>query len=172
MLTASYADTTDLSRRLTDTSGLVVHCRGERLKFVLEKLQPGGTLISPAAWAGVDGTFDNIVIPRLPFPAPDDEAVKAFGIDPSCAFLDARADVARRVRQAIGRGMRSQQQGCVVWILDPRFPLPSEIINRGEATQRNAANLLRLVEAIPERFRRGLAASWPKASIFPRAIAR
>ena len=67
--------------------------------------------------------------------------------------------------------MRSQQQGCVVWILDPRFPLPSEIINRGEATQKKAANLLPLVEAIPERFRRGLAASWPKASIFPHELA-
>ncbi len=171
VLTASYADTADLCTRLADVGGLVEHCRGERLKVVLERVQPGGTLVSPAAWAGVDGTFDNIVIPRMPFPPPDEEAVQMFGADPACAFLDARADVIRRVRQAIGRGMRSRQQSCAVWILDPRFPLPGAIVNRGEATQKQAANFLKLAEAIPERFRQGILASWHKAEIFYRGVA-
>lgn len=166
VLTTSYDDTAALCTRLTGVRGLIEHCRGERLKPVLQRTQPGGTLISPAAWAGVDATFDNIVIPRLPFPTPDEEAEREFGTSPACAFLDARADVIRRVRQAIGRGMRSYQQSCDVWILDPRFPLPSAIINRGEATQKEAAKLLKLAEAIPERFRHGIRASWQKAEIF------
>ena len=98
----------------------------------------------------------------------DRDARVVFGVGRGDLRVDARAEVARRVRQAIGRGMRSQQQACDVWILDPRFPLPSVIINRGEATQKKAADLLPLVEAIPERFRRGINATWHKASIFPR----
>jgi ATP-dependent DNA helicase DinG len=168
VLTNSYADTRELAGRLTDMQNLLEHRQGSRLKPLLGRLGPSTIFISPAAWSGVDieNAFGHIVIPRIPFPAPDEELIEAFGIDTGIAYLDARAAAARRLRQGIGRGLRSPRDFCVLWILDPRFPLPARIINEGRATQRAAANMLQLAEAIPERFRRGMHDAYRRAEIF------
>jgi Rad3-related DNA helicase len=167
ILTASYADTSDLCARLTDLP-LIEHRRGERLQDVLKPIGSGSIFVTPAAWTGIDlpGAWTHVVIPKIPFEIPDEQLDEVFEIDDGAAWLDAQSRAIRRLRQGIGRGIRNEADSCVLWILDPRFPIPAQMVNAGHATQGNAAHLLPLANAIPKRFRSGLWDAWSSAKIF------
>ncbi len=107
-----------------------------------------------------------MVIPKVPFDVPDEQLDEVFEIDDGAAWLDAQSRAIRRLRQGIGRGIRNAGDSCVLWILDPRFPIPAQMVNAGRATQGKAARLLPLAEAIPKRFRSGLRDAWSSAKIF------
>lgn len=76
-----------------------------------------GLLIKAGAWAGLDAPvpWRSIVVPTVPFGQPvvlDGEVVSS--------YLDARTMAQRRLRQVIGRGLRSPEADCLVIVLDQR----------------------------------------------------
>ncbi|MGA7979057.1 MAG: hypothetical protein WCA32_02380 [Chromatiaceae bacterium] len=158
VLTTSFATGLAIASRLDDLP-VIVHQSGERLQAALSRYS-SGIFISPAAWEAVDTDqcWQDIVIPRMLYPRRDGVL--------DLHFLTAQAQAARRLTQGLARALRRPDQECHAWILDPRFPLPATIVNRGEATQQAAAHHARLIEAIPERFRHGLRATFEKAEIF------
>lgn len=118
--------------------------------------------VTPLGWEGVDnpGGWQHLVIPRIPYPV--------VGEDDEQSFLNSQEVAMRRLRQALGRAIRSPNDSATVWILDPRFPVPRSMMKTGLVTQKKAANHLRLVESIPARFRNsGIRLSaFEKAEIF------
>ena len=133
--------------------------RGQQLNSVLKGFS-GGVLITPGAWEGVDLNiaWDDIVIPRIPYPQAEDVL--------DLPFLSLQDTAIRRLTQGMARGLRRPEQHSTVWILDPRFPVPFEKVNQGTMTQGAAAHHLRLTGAIPKRFREGLRSTYRKAEIF------
>jgi DEAD/DEAH box helicase len=76
-----------------------------------------GLLIKAGAWAGLDAVvpWRSIVVPTVPFGQPvviDGEITSS--------YLDARVMAQRRLRQVIGRGLRSQDAECTITLLDAR----------------------------------------------------
>jgi Rad3-related DNA helicase len=74
-------------------------------------------LIKAGAWAGLDTPvrWRSIVVPTVPFGQPvviDGQIISS--------YLDARAMAQRRLRQVIGRGLRSPDAACTVIIMDGR----------------------------------------------------
>lgn len=87
----------------------------ERLQAAVGKQE--GLLIKAGAWAGLDTPtrWRSVIVPRVPFGAPvvvDGKAVTS--------YLDAHATASRRMRQAIGRGIRTPDAVCSITILDER----------------------------------------------------
>ena len=76
-----------------------------------------GILIAAGAWAGLDTQiqWQSVLIPRVPFGQP----VVVDG-QITTHYLDARNTAIRRLRQGIGRGLRSPDAHCAVFILDGR----------------------------------------------------
>ena len=91
------------------------HDLAERLQANLG--HQDGLLIKAGAWSGLDTPtrWRTVIIPRVPFGAPvvvDGEAVTS--------YLDAKVTASRRMRQAIGRGLRTPDAICTVMIFDER----------------------------------------------------
>jgi Rad3-related DNA helicase len=91
------------------------HDLSERLQALLEPSE--GLLIKAGAWAGLDAPvpWRSIVVPTVPFGQPvvmDGEVISS--------YLDARTMAQRRLRQVIGRGLRSPDAECTVIVLDAR----------------------------------------------------
>ncbi|HEM47591.1 MAG TPA: hypothetical protein ENO23_11170, partial [Alphaproteobacteria bacterium] len=94
------------------------------------RAEPGATLLGVASfWEGVDfpgEELEVLVIPKLPFPVPDEPIVEAraerlrrFGEDPfEHLFLPAAI---RRLRQGMGRLIRRRTDRGVVVIMDERI---------------------------------------------------
>ena len=74
-------------------------------------------LIRAGAWAGLDTPtrWRTVIIPRVPFGAP----VVVDGVAVT-SYLDAKVTASRRMRQAIGRGLRTPDAMCTVVVLDGR----------------------------------------------------
>jgi Rad3-related DNA helicase len=75
-------------------------------------------LIAAGAWAGLDTKtrWKSIVVPRIPYDRPvvlDDQI--------ESSFLHTRNTAIRRMRQVIGRGLRTPDAECMVYIMDSRF---------------------------------------------------
>lgn len=180
VLAASYDDVDDFAERLPEA---LAHRRGASLIPLLEAFvgDERAVLLSPAAWAGVDlpHLVDHVVIPRIPFPAPDEarelvlrRAWAARGVDERQAMFAARAlaeqDMKRKLRQGLGRGVRRADDSCTVWLLDPRFPVPETLVRqrRLRLYQGLAERRSSLAQVIPRRFRVGLFASFNNAEVF------
>jgi 5-methylcytosine-specific restriction endonuclease McrA len=76
------------------------------------------TLIAAGAWAGLDTpvAWSSIVVPRIPYERPvvlDDQI--------ESSFLHTRNTAIRRMRQVIGRGLRTPEARCEIYILDGRY---------------------------------------------------
>jgi Rad3-related DNA helicase len=170
VLCASYADVLELVQRLG--TGVIAQQRGQPLMPLIERFRadPAGVLVTPAAWAGLDlpHMIDNVVIVRLPVPRPDElrEAVLTAALEHrgrsaqdarNILASEARADTMRRLAQGMGRGVRAADDHCTIWIADPRFPLPANLIIdlRRRLTQGSAAGWHEMAQSIPLRFRRG-----------------
>jgi 5-methylcytosine-specific restriction endonuclease McrA len=75
-------------------------------------------LIAAGAWAGLDTPtqWKSIVVPKIPYERPvilDDQV--------ESSFLHTRNTAIRRMRQVIGRGLRTPDASCDIFILDKRF---------------------------------------------------
>lgn len=93
-----------------------------------------GILISAGAWAGLDTPtrWRTIIVPRVPFGQPvviDGEV--------TTSYLDARNVAIRRLRQVIGRGLRSPDAVCSITILDQRVEKLSGFIPQRFSAQWN-----------------------------------
>jgi Rad3-related DNA helicase len=84
-------------------------------------------LIAAGAWAGLDTPvrWRSIVVPRIPYEAPVvlDGQVESH-------FLDTRNTAVRRMRQVIGRGLRTPDAQCTIHILDGRFAYIAAFVPR------------------------------------------
>ncbi len=154
VLSTSSAITHDLHKLVSGTR----QEKGEKLSETLFRYQ-GGILILHSGWEGLDCefSFSDIIIPKVPFPPPDEVLI--------LTYLNSLQKAIRKLNQGFSRGIRSQEQACHIWMLDPRFPVPKIMVDRGEATQQLAANMTQLVKAIPKRFRLGRKSAFSKADI-------
>ncbi len=75
-------------------------------------------LIAAGAWAGLDTAirWHSIVVPRVPYERP---VVLDGHVESS--FLDGRNTAVRRMRQVVGRGLRTPDASCRVYVLDSRY---------------------------------------------------
>lgn len=154
VLSTSSAITRDLHHLV----GGVMQESGEKLSETLLRYQ-GGILILHSGWEGLDCqfSFSDIVIPKIPFPPPDEML--------ELTYLNSLQKAIRKLNQGFSRGIRRPDQACHIWVLDPRFPVPDIMVNRGEATQQLAANMTQLAKSIPKRFRSGRRSAFSQADI-------
>ncbi len=112
--TTSHDLSTLLGEQLT---GAVVRSAEETATHASERVDPTGTLISAGAWAGLDTPlrWRSIIVPRVPYSKP----VVIDG-DVTTSYLDARNTAVRRLRQVIGRGLRTPDAVCSIYLADAR----------------------------------------------------
>ena len=115
----------------------VVKEPGETTADAARRVAPDGILISDYAWAGLDTAlrWRSIVVPRIPFAPPT-----VLDKEPESHYLDSRNTAVRRMRQVAGRGLRTPDARCTLYILDKRYK--------------------QLVRFLPERFQSELGRSW------------
>jgi Rad3-related DNA helicase len=108
----------DLSELLGEQlPGAVVRTADEMASQAAERVGADGVLIAAGAWAGLDTPlrWRSIIVPRVPFGQPvviDGEV--------TTSYFDARNTAVRRLRQVIGRGLRTPDAECSVYLLDAR----------------------------------------------------
>ncbi len=97
--------------------GAVVRSADETTATAAARVRAGGMLISAGAWACLDTPlrWRSIIVPRIPFGQP----VVIDG-NVTTSYFDARNTAIRRLRQVIGRGLRTPDAVCSVYILDDR----------------------------------------------------
>lgn len=108
----------DLSSLLGEhLPGAVVRSDEETAAQAAERVPVGGIFVSAGAWAGLDTPlrWRSIIVPRVPFGQP----VVIDG-ETTTSYFDARNTAVRRLRQVIGRGLRTPDAICSVYILDAR----------------------------------------------------
>lgn len=176
VLTLSYVDTTSLGTRLADMDTIICHKRGEALNDVVDKFiaTKGGILISPTAWEGVNlpGLIKHLVVTRIPFtPLESNQAnllalhlqSKGYSSDKIAAISQTRASalVQKKLKQGLGRPIRSKGDACTVWISDPRFPLPDAFYASLDPVvlKSTARTYPIMINCIPRRFQEAFSAS-------------
>lgn len=134
VLARSYADAAFFAAAL----GLPSHERGKPLAHYIERFRTGELrgLVTPAGWVGVDlpGLISDVIILRLPYGAVDDLKADLLG---RTDFPALKAEMQRKLKQGLGRGIRKEDDAVTAWFADPRVH-----------DMRNG-----LIAAIPERFR-------------------
>ncbi len=174
VLTCHHKDTAELARRLRARKAAVIAYRpGDSLSHVLAAFSadPAAILIGANLWERVNlpGLVRHLVIPRLPIGgrpmAPAPEGVKAQ--EAQRQVLSERMREARRkLRLGIGRAIRAATDDGHVWITDPRFPLPGSLTDNPRLRLPPGDPYHRTFSAcIPERFRAGLFATYPQATL-------
>lgn len=95
----------------------VVRSGEETTTVASQRVSQDGVLVASGAWAGLDTPiqWQSIVIPQVPFGQP--QVVEGEIIT---QYLDARNTAVRRLRQAIGRGIRNPDSVCSIYFLDDR----------------------------------------------------
>ena len=111
------------SHHLAQTLGVlvphaVVRSKNETSSQAAARLDSAEVLIAAGAWAGLDTPIQwaSIIIPHIPYERP----VVLDGQHES-SFLDNRNTALRRMRQVIGRGLRSPEASCDIYVLDGRY---------------------------------------------------
>ena len=96
----------------------VVRRRDETSSQAASRLPADGVLIVAGAWAGLDTPirWASIVVPAIPFDRPTglDEKVES-------RYIDSKNVALRRMRQVVGRGVRTPDARCTIFILDERY---------------------------------------------------
>jgi ATP-dependent DNA helicase DinG len=180
VLTTSYTDAEALAARV---DGLEAHRRGTKLDGYVDafKRNPVAALVTPAGWSGLNlpGLVKHLVVARLPFAPPnpvEDDLLRALlaargmggrEID-GILMVRRMEETRRRLRQGLGRAIRAPEDAATVWIGDPRFPLPDELVRdrRARVSQGLAAPFTSFIATIPARFReKGMWPAWDEAGI-------
>lgn len=182
VLTISHKDTIALDALLHDLNPIVTRKNQSIASSVTQyKQTENAILISASAWEGVDlpGEIQHLVITRIPFSPPSqnshvDLIYKAhlhkngLSDDRIEASLKARAmqRTWRKLRQGLGRPIRSKTDKATVWIADPRFPLPESFDGSLDPLLMQSSDARRYPtygDCIPARFRK---TSWQEARFF------
>ncbi|MDO9142379.1 MAG: ATP-dependent DNA helicase [Methylobacter sp.] len=139
-LTLSYRDTQmiadALKGRLPETGVIIQHTGTEPVHPLLDRFKKteGAILLSPCCWEGVNlpGLVKNLVITRIPFSPPDkvragmtreSMAKKGFSQQTITAAIFGQSVVhtRRKLRQAMGRGIRQKNDVSRIWLGDRRI---------------------------------------------------
>ena len=109
----------DLANRLgAHIPDATVQHNGESASEAAARMGHSTVLIAAGAWAGMDTPtrWASIVVPRIPFGRPEsiDGQVES-------SYLDSRNMALRRMRQVIGRGLRTPDAVCDIFITDARY---------------------------------------------------
>ena len=120
--TSSHRLAKQLSALIPDAT---VRQEDENAGQAANRMQASGTLIAAGAWAGLDTKvrWKSIVVPRIPYERPvvlDDQI--------ESSYLHTRNTAVRRMRQVIGRGLRTPDAECMVYIMDGRFESISSFV--------------------------------------------
>lgn len=161
ILAASYAEAATLGIKLRAIKPLV-HRHGQNLNHLIADFTSGHhpVLITPAAWQGTSirnnegGQWvQNLIVTRIPFQPPNPTRERLAMIlaerDGYRTPLQARKNETQnrrhetliKLRQGIGRLIRSKSDEGTLWIADPRFP-----------HQNTTSNHRFYARAIPDRF--------------------
>lgn len=113
--TTSHEITQILAERLPDA---VVRLNVETAAIVAMRILEDDVLIAAGAWAGLDTAvrWRSIVVPKVPFSNP----VVVEG-DVTTTYLNAKNTALRRLRNVIGRGLRTSDAVCDIFIVDGRY---------------------------------------------------
>lgn len=151
VLTASHNESLELASALAAHNCKVhLHRAGEPLRKVIDAFrQEPALLLTAAGHVGLnirkdDGTsgFSRLVITRVAYGQPNDDAIKALadyyrmqGVDMLArlkqeSFVRSQNSAIRKIKQALGRGIRAPEDQIDVVILDPRFPVEGDISSR------------------------------------------
>lgn len=139
-LTLSYRDTQMiadvLKERLPEPGLIIQHTDTDPIHQLLDRFKKteGSILLSPCCWEGVNlpGLVKNLVITRIPFSPPDRvradmirESMTKKGFNrhtiTSAIFGHSVVNTRRKLRQAIGRGIRQKADVSRVWLGDKRI---------------------------------------------------
>lgn len=173
-LTGSYRVAAMLSialRELDAELHIVQKQRAEHVGAAIARLlqQPAGVFITPAGWEGLNApsfgfSWSHVVICQLPI-ARTDSAYKAaladFLVRRGKSKADADAIVYgevmsaafRKMRQGIGRGIRSANDSIMLWIADPRVPPFGSVTESDEPYPQPANRTMpQFARAVPKRF--------------------
>ena len=151
ILVPSSADTQAIAARLP---GAIYQRAGENAKHCVARfakaVKNGNNhiLVGHGIWAGMDidgGRFKHLIIPRIPY-APVDE------VDLDEDFLSNQDRARRKLSQGLGRGLRSKDDECTIWILDKRFPLSSSKMAKIGEDNRFVDSHIALKTVIQSRF--------------------
>jgi hypothetical protein len=98
--------------------GAVIRSRNETTSEAAKRVPDDGVLIAAGAWAGLDTPIQwaSIVVPKVPFDKPTvlDDKIES-------RYIDSKNVAVRRMRQVVGRGLRSPDASCTIYILDKRY---------------------------------------------------
>jgi RAD3-like DEAD/DEAH box helicase len=145
VLTFSYADAALIGRALPEifASKAYVRREGEPLEMVRDwlKRSDDAVVICAGAWEGLDlpGLIDNLIVSRLPIAPPVVNDVDERGNNQLFAWAAgedryfvsfATARMLRRLRQGLGRATRAADDDVSIYVCDPRFGLPAEVMAR------------------------------------------
>ena len=121
VVTPSYADTEKLAARLPGAVVRETKADGDAREPAAEaaaRVAEDGVLIAAGAWAGLDTPrrWRSIVVPRIPFERPTilDEKIES-------RYIDSRNVATRRMRQVVGRGLRTPDARCTLYVCDARY---------------------------------------------------
>lgn len=97
--------------------GAVVRGTAETTTEAATRVAPDGVLVAAAAWAGLDTPlrWRSVIVPRVPYPQ-----LQTIDGEVVTPYLDSRNTAVRRLRQVIGRGLRTPDAECQVILLDER----------------------------------------------------
>jgi len=102
---------------------LTVHRRGDSAETLLEEHteKSNSVIISPSLWEGLslDGDLGEfLIIAKVPYPSMNDPVIKGLSeLDKNRYFEDACA----KIRQGVGRIIRSEEDEADIYILDGAF---------------------------------------------------
>ena len=182
-LATSFKDTEALAEVVRfEGVEVIEHKRGTKLADMLDSFTatPNAILITPSGWEGLDlpGMIDHLIVTRMPFPPVDSarngaraavlagrgvsaEAIKAIN------YASTVTATKKKLKQGLGRLVRSKTDHGKVWILDPRFPLPQKLVSNRRARAYNDASFSHFSDCIPERFRSGFDDVFSSAEVHP-----
>ncbi len=140
VLTNSFKASRALAQEAEEQGiGVIEHIKGESLGQYLPGFiaDPSSIFISHAAWEGLNlpNTIKHIVISRIPFAPPNTHKIKLRGAglqnkglaestSQGIALSESTDEVVRKLKQGVGRGIRSKTDAVTIWLADPRFPMP------------------------------------------------
>ncbi len=197
VLTTSFKDADLIGKMLQDDGlhGLRIHRAGEKVRQVLEDfvVAGSGVLVTPATWEGVNipGLTD-VVVTRIPLAPMDslhalvrEASLRELGYDneriKGIMFNHMQEEALRKLYQGLARGIRRADQAVTLWIADPRFPLPDDLVagpfpdfkqyqvddGDGPRFRGATAGFYRAFRrSIPIRFREGTINPYDRARVF------
>lgn len=161
VLVPSYEDVRQLGIILGWRSDFIFHDQTTLLSSVLDmfKAKHDAVLVTPAAWEGVDlpGMIQHLVIGRIPFEPPN--VAKYLSGQRWVSVLNSEERAYAKLKQGLGRPIRSPSDSATIWIADKRFPPTAH--HKSTYLGLTTSSKAGLIKGIPHRFRvsRGLSLS-------------